>query len=286
MTNRTRLTGWRKMASALWDAPRDPQIYGWLELDATALLAFIRELRGRARVTPTHVVGRAVARALAAVPDLNVRLVGDHAVPRPSIDIFFITALIEGGRRDLSGVKIVDMDRKDVVTVADELAERSARKKRGEDREYSQAKRMLTRLPSPLLRVALKGVAWLVGERGVGIPWLGLEASPFGSAMVSSVGMLGVPTGFSPLVWLYRVPLMVLVGEISDKPLAVGGKVEVRPVLPVTFTADHRYADGAHLGHALQAFREYLERPAAFEPAALSRRDAAAEAVRAPEPRA
>jgi pyruvate dehydrogenase E2 component (dihydrolipoamide acetyltransferase) len=125
----------------------------------------------------------------------------------------------------------------------------------------------VTRLPQPVLRVAMRAVAWAVGERGWSLPWLGIEASPFGSAMVSSVGMLGLPTGFSPLVWLYRVPLLVLVGEISDKPLAIDGKVEIRPVLPVTFTVDHRYVDGVHLGKALSAFREYSSDPFAFEPA-------------------
>jgi len=72
--------------------------------------------------------------------------------------------------------------------------------------------------------------------------------------------------GFSPLAWMYRVPLLVLVGEIAEKPVAVAGHVEVRPVLPITATIDHRYVDGAQLGEALRAFREYIASPALFEP--------------------
>ena len=55
-------------------------------------------------------------------------------------------------------------------------------------------------------------------------------------------------------------------GEIEDRPVAVDGRVEVQPVLPIGATADHRYVDGAHLGQALLAFRRYLEAPASFEP--------------------
>jgi pyruvate dehydrogenase E2 component (dihydrolipoamide acetyltransferase) len=97
------------------------------------------------------------------------------------------------------------------------------------------------------------------------IPWLGLAASPFGSAMVSSVGSLGLPMGFTPLVWMYHVPLLVLLGEITEKPIALSGRVEIRPMLPVTATIDHRYVDGAHLSKLLKAFREYLTEPSRYE---------------------
>jgi pyruvate dehydrogenase E2 component (dihydrolipoamide acetyltransferase) len=259
------LSGWRKIAGAAWGPPKDPQIYGMLTLDATALLELMRRARERGEhVTPTHLAGRALARALTAAPSLNVRLVGGRAVARGSIDVFFITAV--AGGHDLTGVRIADVDRKSVLDVARELDARSRRLKAGDDPGFERAKRAMAALPQPILRWALRAAAWLAGERGIGIPALGIEPTPFGSAMVSSVGMLGIPTGFTPLSSMYRVPIIVLVGEISDQPVAVAGRVEVRPMLPVTATIDHRYADGAELAVALQAFRAYLEAPAEFEP--------------------
>jgi pyruvate dehydrogenase E2 component (dihydrolipoamide acetyltransferase) len=265
MSQTTRLTGWRKIAGALWNAPNDPQIYGFLELDATALLAFIERARSFGHhLTATHLVGRAVAQTLVAVPDLNVRLLWDRAIPRESIDVFFITSVAKG--RDLTGVKIRDVDDKPAIDVGAELADRSLRMRSGDDPDFAKAKRTMEVLPRPLLRLALRGGAWLAGDRGMNLPSLGLTASPFGSAMVSSVGMLGIPSGFSPLAWMYRVPLLVLVGEIGDKPVAIDGRVEIRPILPITATIDHRYVDGAHLGDALRAFRTYLADPSAWEP--------------------
>jgi pyruvate dehydrogenase E2 component (dihydrolipoamide acetyltransferase) len=180
------------------------------------------------------------------------------------VDVFFITAI--SGGRDLSGVKIERADEKSAVAISAELARRAGALKHGDDSSFAATKRAMGRLPKPLLRVALRLSAWLAGERAHAIPLLSLEATPFGSAMVSSVGMLGIPTGFSPLAWVYRVPLLVLVGETADKPLAIGGRVEVRPVLPVTATIDHRYVDGARIAEAFKAFREYLAQPASFEP--------------------
>lgn len=261
-----KLSGWRKLAAALWNEPDDPQIYGLLALRAPALLDFIEKARLHGHhVTPTHLVGRAVAHALSAVPELNVRLVSGRAIQRDSVEVFFITAVARG--RELTGVKVSDIDRKSAVTVARELHERSQQMKSGADPELARAKAMMQRLPTPVLRGGLRLVSWAVGVRAWNIPWLGLSAVPFGGAMVSSVGKFGLPVGFSPLVWLYRVPLMILAGEIEPRPVAVDGRVEVQPVLPLGITADHRYVDGAHLGEALKTFRAYLEAPASFEPA-------------------
>ena len=90
-----------------------------------------------------------------------------------------------------------------------------------------------------------------------------------GSAMVSSVGMLGLPRGFAPLAWMYDVPVLVLVGEITQQPVVVAGRVEVRDVLPITATIDHRYVDGWQIAKLMRAFRDYLATPQQFEPAII-----------------
>jgi pyruvate/2-oxoglutarate dehydrogenase complex dihydrolipoamide acyltransferase (E2) component len=117
-----KVTGWRKLASSAWGHPNDPQIFGDLEFDATALLSFIEEARDAHgdRLTVTHVVGRALAHAFGEHPDLNVHLYRGRFIPRPSIDIFFIVSADEG--TELSGVKVVDADKKSAVEVAKELS--------------------------------------------------------------------------------------------------------------------------------------------------------------------
>ncbi len=90
----SKLSGWRKVASAMWRAPDDPQIYGAIELDARPLEDFLAAAHAAgAHLTPTHLVGRAVAHALAEVPDINVRLAFGRAVPRGTVDVFFIAAV-------------------------------------------------------------------------------------------------------------------------------------------------------------------------------------------------
>jgi pyruvate dehydrogenase E2 component (dihydrolipoamide acetyltransferase) len=250
----------------MWRSPNDPQIFGALEVPAQPLRDFIEAARGAGHhVTPTHLVGRAVAHALAAVPEMNVQIRHGRLLPRDAIEVFFITAVAGGS--DLSGVKITAVDETPAIDVAAELGERSRRLKSGNDPAFARTKRLMDRLPPSVLRVALRAQAFVAEDLRRDIPALGLHRNPFGSAMVSSVGMLGLPQGFAPLAWMYDVPVLVLVGEITWKPVVVDGRIEAREVLPITATIDHRYADGSHISRLMAAFREYLAAPARFEPA-------------------
>lgn len=265
------LKGWRRIASAMWPAPSDPQIFGQLDLDAGPVLAFIEAAQKAGHhLTPTHLVGRALACAIESVPELNVRIVGGRCYPRKSIEIFFITALFSEDA-DLSGVK-VDVTRRNVYQLADELARGATTLRSGSDPEFARTKRIMDALPPVLLRAALHGSALLTERLQWDVPSLALHKSPFGSAMISSVGSLGLPHGFAPLSWMYDVPLLLLVGEITQQPMVVDGAVVARPVLPLSVTIDHRYVDGSHIGRALRALRAYLAAPEAEERVMESKR--------------
>jgi pyruvate dehydrogenase E2 component (dihydrolipoamide acetyltransferase) len=146
-----------------------------------------------------------------------------------------------------------------------ELLAESQRLRGGDDPALARAKRRLESLPRPLARVALRLAAWAAGDRAWRIPALGIAPCPFGSAIVSSVGMFGLPVGFAPIAWMYRVPLLVLVGKISERAVVIDGSVQARPMLPLSVTVDHRYIDGAGLGLALAALESYLRSPSNYE---------------------
>src|SRR5512144_2375154 len=126
---------------------------------------------------------------------------------------------------------------------------------------------MLDRMPSVLLRSALTLTAFLPQALELELPALWLRQAPFGSAMVTSVGMFGLPQGFAPLAWMYDVPVLILIGELTAQAVVIDGRVQARDVLPITATIDHRYADGWHVSEAMKAFRAYLAAPDQFEPA-------------------
>lgn len=264
--------GWRKLAGSTWGPPMDPQFYGDLDLDASALLHYIEEVRRGTGVhlTVTHLVGRAVAHGLTVVPELRIRLARGREHERESVDVFFIVAA-EGGR-ELTGVKVCDADRKSAAEIGQELARRCAAIEGGTDPELGRAKVLLTRLPPGSLRVVLRAAAWLTSDLNLDLTRLGMPRQAFGGAMITSVGGWGITRAYSPLAAYYRVPLLVLVGAVRPQPAAVGDQVVVRPMLTLTATFDHRYADGFHAARFAGAVREYCENPAAFEPPSLGDR--------------
>lgn len=256
---------WRKIAAASWDRPVDPQIYGELEVDAERLLDFIERERERSgeHVTVTHLVGRALALAFAANPDLNARLRRRRFVPRETVDVFFVVSVAEG--RALSGVKVVAADHKSAAEIARELTHRAQRVRAGEEAELGSSKRLLGSTPTWLLRGGLRLATWLVYDRGISLKRIGLPDDAFGSAIVSSVSAFGAERAYGPLNPWYRVPVLVLVSKAEVKPAVVNGEVVARPRLTITATLDHRYVDGAHAGRLVGSVRAYLEDPEAVE---------------------
>jgi len=264
MSRTGRATGWRKVAVAVWRGPNDPQIYGDLEVDATPLQAFIDGARAASgvRVTVTHAVGKAIAHALAEHPDLNVRLRRGRFLPRESVDIFFVASV--AGGRDVSGLKVEHADRKPLVEIAEEIIRRVERiRERGGVEDGSRG--ALDATPGWMLRPLLRGATWLTADRNVDLKRLGLPRQAFGSAMVSSVGMFGVQKAYGPLAPLYRVPILALVSEVTQRPVVLDGEIVARPILTLTATMDHRYLDGSHAARLGRSVRDYLEDPARFE---------------------
>ena len=257
------LHGWRRLAAAAWGPPSDPQFSGDLAVDAAILQTYLGDLRRRTgvHVTVTHLVGKAVAHGLAEVPQLGVRLWRGREYPRESIDVFFIVANDD----ELSGVKVSAVDTKPVVDIAEELDARAADIRAGTDRQLGKTKALMEALPRPLLKPAIRLSSVVTSGLNLDLPRWGLPRQAFGSAMITSVGGFGIGHAYSPLAAYYRIPLLVLVGAIQEKPVVVAGRVLARPMLPLTATFDHRYCDGIHAARFAEAVHDYLANPRVFE---------------------
>ena len=125
---------------------------------------------------------------------------------------------------------------------------------------------MFAVLPPSLLRYTLRAAAWLTSDLNLDLSRFGMPRQAFGGAMITSIGMWGIGRAYSPLARYYRVPVLVLVGAVRPQPVVIDGEVAVRPVLTLTATFDHRYADGFHAAKFAGVIRDYCLDPAAFEP--------------------
>jgi len=81
-----------------------------------------------------------------------------------------------------------------------------------------------------------------------------------GTFTISNLGMFGIEQ-FIAVLNPPQVAILA-VGATVETPVARSGQVEVRPLLTVTLTCDHRAVDGADGADFLRTVKELLEEPA------------------------
>jgi pyruvate dehydrogenase E2 component (dihydrolipoamide acetyltransferase) len=81
-----------------------------------------------------------------------------------------------------------------------------------------------------------------------------------GSTAVSNLGMFGIKD-FAAVINPPHATILA-VGAGIETPVVRAGKVEVRTIMTVTLSTDHRAVDGALGARLLGAFRELIEKPA------------------------
>ena len=262
---RPKMTTRRKMAIAAWRPPREGNIYGKVTLDASKALRYLDEVREKTgeKVTVTHLVARALASALAAEPTINGRIRMGRYIPHDTVSIAFLVSMPDGS--DLMKARIDEVDTKAPAQIAAELREQAERLRTGTDDDYNKSMGVVRKLPTWLLRPLLWFTGWLASSLGIDAKPLGVTKYPFGSAIVTSVGMFGLDEAFVPPTPFARVPLYVLIGAVDERATVEDGAVVSRPMLTVTATIDHRFIDGFQGGVLARAFRRAFEDPWSLE---------------------
>jgi hypothetical protein len=149
---------------------------------------------------------------------------------------------------NLAGVKVGNVDTKSTVAIARELRERAERLRTRGDADTVRASAKLAAIPAPLVGAATRLSAFLSYDLGLNLSRLGIPQDPFGSCMVTNVGVFGITVAWAPLIHMSRVPLVLTLGAVHDAPMAHDGAVVVRKVATVGVAFDHRVMDGYHAG--------------------------------------
>jgi hypothetical protein len=263
-TRARRLSSWRRISLHMWGPPRDPTVYGNLEIKMPRALAYLEAANAAApdaRVTVTHLVAKAIAKAVAEHPDANAFIAGRRIYLRSGVDVYCQVAT-DGGR-DLSGVKIADADRKSVIEIARELARRADGVRRHVDPGSERSKRIVMRVPHAWLGLLMRLIGYLTFDLRLDLSRFGIAYDQFGSAMVSNIGSFGLGVGhaLAPLVPASRVPIVLLVGQVADKAIVDGGEVVAAPCMTVGATFDHRLIDGYQASSMAKSVIRAIEDP-------------------------
>jgi pyruvate dehydrogenase E2 component (dihydrolipoamide acetyltransferase) len=259
-----KLGSFRRMANAFWGEPTDGRIYGTMFLDVSKAMALSKEVEKDhgLKLSMGVFIGKAISIALKRVPQFNAKKIWGTFYEKDSVDVYFQVDIEGGG--DLSGTVVEKADQKTIIEIAKELKAKSEKLRKGQDDQYEKTQKGLFGwLPPLFIRWILSFLIFIQYNLGVDLRWFGIKAKPdpFGTVMVTNVGMFGIDLAYAPLVTPARVPLVALVGRVVDQAVVVDGKIEIRPILTASATFDHRYGDGYHIGKIVRAVRHFVENP-------------------------
>ncbi|MBU0711064.1 2-oxo acid dehydrogenase subunit E2 [bacterium] len=253
-------TAWRKLAIAVYKQPVDSRIYGIFDADVTDIVDYIEKERKKGRrLTITHFVTAAVARTLYEdAPDVNCFVRRGHVVFRDNADVF-VTVSIKG--KDMTGLIVRNAQDLGVGEISEIIRKKAEQKRSGEESGAFASKGILSKIPWPFRRMLFVLIKFWIFDLGFAFPFLKIPADPFGSIMVTNIGSFGLSYGMVALFPIGKIPAVITMGKIEDKPVVINGEIKIRKMLPLTGTFDHRIVDGAQAGVLNQGLISRLKDP-------------------------
>lgn len=265
LTPKTKLSTFRRIALGTWRTVGDPSVYGTMTLrvdDALRYIEAFRKATGK-RVTLTHLMCKAMGGVYQRMPDANSILRFGRIYLRARIGVFFQAVLEDPrtGEYDLSGLTILDPEKKSLSEIVAEFEERVEKVRTGKDRELEQSRSIFKRLPFWLLRPVLDLMGFLTLGLNLDLRRFGVPKDPFGSLMITNIGSLGIDEAYVPLVPYSRVPLLIAMGAVQEVPIVHDGEITVGKVMRLNVTFDHRVIDGAHAAIMAKTLKDWFGHP-------------------------
>lgn len=261
----------RKIAMGTWQNTGDPSVYGVLEVDLFKAIPYMKELESKhqVKISPVHLVAKAISLVLIDRPEINGIIRFSRIYLRPHVDIFFQVNVPGQGndqikQATLSGVTIRQAENKSVSEIASELNQKGQDVRDRKKDELAESQKIMTFAPWGLSKWVLNIFSFLIYDLNLNLSFLGIPRDPFGSVMITNVGSLGIDMAWAPLVPYSKVPMLLTLGSIKDSPVVVDEKIEIRPIMKIGITFDHRFMDGIHAAAMGRHFQKCFSDPAFY----------------------
>ncbi len=260
-------SSWRKLSIAIYDGPREGKVYGTYDVDVTNMMNYINQKKEAGiRLTVTNFVVAAAGKALFYdVPELNSYIRRGKVMYRESADIF-ISVLKKNGKGQ-TGLIVPTVHNKSVSQITDWVNQRLDKKREGKEKGLYSMTQKLAKVPWPFRKLLLRLITWWIFDMEFPVPGMKKQVSPFGSLMVTNIGTFGLKTGMVALFPIGKLPGVITMGKIEEKPVVIDGKIKIRSILPLTGTFDHRIVDGAQIGKLARSMQKRLKHPEALDKA-------------------
>ena len=258
----------------LWWMAETPYVTASISIDFSTALAYLERLnRSQPRVSIQHLFSAAVARAYTEHPVANQRIVGGRIYQAPNVGIAMPVDLLGRKGEQIKG-EVTMMALRKVETLSLRRIAELTRRQVGAEREGKSTDPLVDTMwklaqgtPGPLQRLTWRSVGRMAH---VGLlrrfvwkqaPITTAVTNP-GSTYEGSVKVLFRGASIQPpSKFLHIGSLWGLSGIQQEAVVMDDGSIEARPMLPITFTWDHRLFDGVMASRVIRALVVALENP-------------------------
>ena len=268
-------TPWRRLAIAVFDAPRTGDLFVQIQVNVGPLEAY---LAGRDDLDPVRdlpfFVLAALGRALADdAPSLNAFIERGRVRARDGVTVSMTTPPPSGA--GVMTVRLHDAHRRPATDLAAAVRARMAARRERAAGGRQPGEYGLARVPWPFRRPlfrALRGLA----ELGVPLGRLDLAPESYGAFVVSNLapviadypeGQGAASAAFGPTFPATRDASLLALLPPEAVPVVVDGEIVVQRRMPLSFTVDHRLADAREIGALARGTGVRLLDPAALDEA-------------------
>lgn len=242
----------------------DSKVFRSVEIDVTELEKFVSNKRREGlKITLTHIFTLAIGKAIKSdVPKLNCYIKRGNVILREHVDAM-ISVLVND--TEMSSVRINDVDKLNLQELAEKLSQEIKEIRNGLESDTMQMKNKIARIPWPFRNWILNFVKWLTVHMGISIPFIGLNSDNFGSFVITNIGSLGLDSGYPALFPISNVAMVFVLGGVSKKPVVINNKIEIRRMINLSATLDHRIVDGIHGGKLFKVLKKFARHPEKLE---------------------
>ena len=257
-------------------APANPWVSITGVIDFTFAQSYLASLSkfGVSEVTVNHLLAATVGRVLTDFPQANARIIRNRIQRLEHVDMVMPVHLPSADTsrpQELSVAHIEHVESQSLIQIVQTCRKTVSKEKadRPQHRFVRRFRKLANDLPYPVVASGLDVLAWLSRR-----PFLAeqiFQRIPVSTVLSNPGALFGHLEG--PLLRsisamlpnrLFHFGTLWAVSALQNEVIAVDGRAEVRPVLPIILLFDHRLFDGVIAGHMLRRFAEILKQPARF----------------------
>lgn len=235
----------------------DNEAYITMDIDLEGIENFISKHNDEG-YTLFGIIIAALFKTLYKRPQLNRFIVNKNFYQRNHMSAAFIVKQSLSDDSEETMARIVADKDDNIETIRDQVNTQIAKCKNEAD-ETTDAMNFIQKLP---LKGLIGFLARWADRHGL-MPQSVIATDPFQCSFVlTNLGSIGINVGYHHLMNWGTNSIFIVVGQKAYKPVHDrNGNLEMRKVLPVSFTVDERISDGYYFGKSLRLLKKLCENP-------------------------